>query len=125
MKQQFVKFFLRLTLFTVAVALAGTALKYLLPDGYVPDTFFPVLLFFYFVTLAVHFSLLKTTQLSPSKFVSYFMLTTLVKLMVYFIAILAYVFIVKENLLPFLLSFFLLYIFFTTFEVVSILRQTR
>ena len=125
MNQQFTNFIWRLTLLAAAAGLAGFALKHFLPEGYMPNSFYFILLFFWAVTLLVHFSLLRITRLSPRKFVSYFMLTTLVKLMIYFIAILVYVFVVKQNLLPFLLSFFILYIIFTCFEVVSILRQTR
>lgn len=125
MNQQFTNFFWKLTLFSAGAGLAGLALKHFLPEGYMPGSFFFILLFFWAVTLLVHFSLLRITRLSPRKFVSYFMLTTLVKLMIYFIAILVYVFMVKQDLLPFLLSFFILYILFTCFEVISILRQTR
>jgi predicted PurR-regulated permease PerM len=53
------------------------------------------------------------------------MLATFVKLLIYLVAVLAYVFTNKEKLLPFILAFFLLYIFYTVFEVINILSQTK
>jgi hypothetical protein len=82
-------------------------------------------LLFYVIGALVHFVLLRITSLNPRKFVSYFMLATFFKLMNYLIVILVYVLYVKEGILPFILSFFILYIIYTVFEVATILAQTK
>ena len=63
--------------------------------------------------------------LNPRKFVGYFMLSTFLKLFVYLVVMVMYVFNVKEGILEFILAFFTLYIIYTVFEVVTILNQTK
>ncbi len=53
------------------------------------------------------------------------MLATFFKLMNYLIVIVVYTLYVKEGILPFILSFFILYIIYTVFEVATILAQTK
>jgi hypothetical protein len=124
-KSKFVRFLIRLLAFTVLLGLIAVLLNYILPSGSLPKALPWMFLLFVTVTLAVHAVLLQISRLNPSRFVSYFMLTTFVKLILYFIAVLVYVFTVKQGLLSFVLSFFLLYIFYTVFEVITLLSQTR
>jgi hypothetical protein len=77
------------------------------------------------VTAVVHYVLLRITAMNPRKFVGYFMLATTLKLMNYLIVVFVYVFYVKEGMLAFILAFFLLYIIYTVFEVITILAQTK
>jgi len=43
----------------------------------------------------------------------------------YLIVVVVYVFYVKEGILSFILTFFILYIIYTAFEVATILAQTK
>lgn len=125
MPGKFIRFVVRLLVFAAILALAGYVLSLFLPEGAIAAMYYYILLFFLAVTAAVHFVLLRVTRLSPRKFVAYFMFTTLIKLVIYFVVVLIYAFSVKTNLIPFILYFFILYILFTVFEVVSLLSQTR
>jgi len=119
------RFFLRLSIFSLGLIVIAFLLRTLLPEGSLPAVLPYLFILFFVVTLAVHWIVLKISELKPARFVSYFMLATFGKLVIYFIAVLVYVFTRKEQVLPFILSFFILYIFYTVFEVISILGQTR
>jgi hypothetical protein len=125
MNKKYQQFLIRLTI----ISLIATVIYFILGRIFSPEIISPaipwLIILFILVTSVVHFILLKITALNPRKFVGYFMLSTFLKLFVYLIVIVAYVFSVKEGLLPFILAFFILYIIFTIFEVVSILSQTR
>jgi len=115
----------RLVIFSLVMVFIAFLLDAVLPEGSLPAALPYLFVLFFSVTIAVHWVLLKITELKPAKFVSYFMLATFGKLIIYLIVILIYVFTRKEQLLAFILSFFILYIFYTVFEVVSILSQTK
>jgi len=119
------RFFLRLSIFSLGLIVIAFLLRTLLPEGSLPAVLPYLFILFFVVTLAVHWIVLKISELKPARFVSYFMLATFGKMVIYFIAVLVYVFTRKEQVLPFILSFFILYIFYTVFEVISILGQTR
>jgi hypothetical protein len=119
------QFFIRLVLFSICLGLIAWALGLILPEGTLPQALPWLFVMFFSVSLLVHWIVLRISELKPSRFVSYFMLATFGKLLIYIIAVLAYVFTRKEGLLPFIVAFFLLYIFYTVFEVASILKQTK
>jgi hypothetical protein len=125
MKQKYLQFFLRLTLLTLLIGLISWMLDRLLPDKTINPAYPYIISLFYIITALIHYVLLRITRLKPRRFVSYFMLATFVKLIVYFTAVLLYVFNFREYILSFIITFFVLYIFYTVFEVILILLQTR
>jgi len=125
MRKKYQHFILWLTLLSFVLALLVFLLDRFLPSGILSPALPYLLILFYVITAVVHYVLLKITVLNPRKFVGYFMLATFLKLLNYLIVIVVYVFIVKEGILSFVLSFFVLYIIYTVFEVVTILAQTK
>ncbi len=125
MKIKYQKFILRLTILTLVLGITGHLLNRFMPEGIISPALPYLLVLFYAITALVHYVLLKITTLNPGKFVGYFMVATFLKLMSYLIVIVIYVFYVKKGILPFIISFFILYIFYTVFEVVTILAQTK
>ena len=101
------RFFLRLSIFSLGLIVIAFLLRTLLPEGSLPAVLPYLFILFFVVTLAVHWIVLKISELKPARFVSYFMLATFGKLVIYFIAVLVYVFTRKEQVLPFILSFFI------------------
>lgn len=125
MRKKYQQFIIRLTIISLILGFLILILGMILPQGII-SAFLPLLLILFFVVTAiVHYVLLKITVLNPGKFVGYFMLATFLKLMIYLIVVLIFAFNVKEGVLPFILSFFTLYIIYSVFEVVSILAQTK
>jgi hypothetical protein len=125
MRKNYSQFILRLTFLSMALGLVALLLSRILPGRMITPALPYLFLLFYLTGALVHYILLRITSLNPRKFVSYFMLATFFKLMNYLIVILVYILYVKEGILPFILSFFILYIIFTVFEVATILKQTK
>jgi hypothetical protein len=72
-------------------------------------------------TAAVHYFLMKKANGRIQGFVPSFMLTTTIKLMVYFFLILAYAFTHRNEAAFFIICFFCLYVIYTVIEITSIL----
>jgi hypothetical protein len=125
MRTKYLRFLLRLTVLSLALGLLAYILHHFLPSRFTTPALPYLIVLFYVVSAIVHFALLKISALNPRKFVGYFMLATFLKLMNYLIVIVVYVFYVKEGILTFILTFFILYIIYTVFEVVTILAQTK
>jgi hypothetical protein len=125
MRKKYSQFILRLTLLSVSLGLVALLLSRILPERMISPALPYLFLLFYLTGALVHYILLRITSMNPRKFVSYFMLATFFKLMNYLIVILVYTIYVKEGILPFILTFFVLYIIYTVFEVATILKQTK
>jgi hypothetical protein len=125
MRKKYLQFIVKLTILSLVLGILAFFLNRFLPEGIISPYLLYLLLLFHIVTGMVHYILLRISTLNPRKFISYFMLATFIKLMSYLIVIVVYAFYVKEGLLPFILSFFILYIFYTVFEVSTILAQTK
>jgi hypothetical protein len=125
MKEKYLQFIIRLTILSVVLGAVAFMLNWLLPARMISPALPYLFLLFYVIGALVHFVLLRISSLNPRKFVSYFMLATFFKLMNYLIVIVVYTLYVKEGILPFILSFFILYIIYTVFEVSVILAQIK
>lgn len=119
------KFVLKLILFSVVV-LGISALLFLtlVPSWYTP--LFP--LQFIVISLVTFFSysrLLKACDANPLRFSSVYIGTTTFKLFIYLSFLVACLLLVKINVLKFLMTFLVLYVIFTVFEVIQVLSFCR
>jgi hypothetical protein len=78
--------------------------------------------FFILLTIAGFYVVTKETKNIFSNFINRFMLATFGKMFLSIIVLLAYVFAYREDAVPFIISFFLLYIFFSIFEAIALLK---
>lgn len=122
MKNHFKKFFTSLCIFTLALGLLAYILSVLLPAAYISPLLPYMFPYFLLLTLLVFFILTKETKKSFSNFVNRFMLATFGKMIVSIIVMLCYVFSYRADAVPFILSFFILYILFSLYEVVALLK---
>ena len=125
MKKKYQQFIIRLTILSLIAGALLYVAGLIFPPGSLSPALPWMIVLLFAVTAIVHYVLLRITLLNPRKFVGYFMLTTSLKLLIYLVVMVIYVFNVKEGLLTFVLSFFILYIIYTVFEVVTILSQTK
>ena len=125
MRKKYQQFIIRLTILSLITGILVFILNRLFSAEIISPALPWLIILFYLVTAVVHYALLRISAMNPRKFVGYFMLATFAKLMVYLVVMVAYVFKVKEGMLAFVLAFFILYIIYTVFEVVTILAQTR
>jgi hypothetical protein len=109
MKSVYLNFLKRIIIFSVAFALICFIVGYFLPSGFITPALPYLFLFFLSVTLVVHYVLLKASEKRFSKFTTYFMLALLN----------------RSDAIPFIITFFILYIFYTVFEVISILSYSK
>jgi len=72
-------------------------------------------------TAMVHYFLMKKANGRVQGFIQSFMLTTTIKLMVYFFLILAYAYTHRSEAAFFIICFFCLYVIYTVIEITSIL----
>lgn len=125
MKLSFLQFLRNLAIFTIIIALVGCVVIYFLSDNYISPVIPYLFLFFFVVTLLVHFILLKATGKRFAKFVPYFMLATTLKLFLYAVVLLLYTFTHRADAINFIISFFILYLLFTAFETITLLRNGK
>jgi len=122
---KYIKFLRKLLIYTIILAVTGYVIVYFLPDKYISKKLPYLYLFFMSITAVVHYILLKISLKRETSFANYFMLLTFGKLIFFLSIILVYALINREDAPQFIISFFILYIFYTTFEVVLSLSQTK
>ncbi|HLN74255.1 MAG TPA: hypothetical protein VK205_13230 [Prolixibacteraceae bacterium] len=118
-------FFVKSTLLTVVVFTLGAILY----SGLMPSFYIRVLplipLLFYGVTNLVHYYLLKVAARSNTRFTAQYMATGFIKMFFYMAAGIGYAFLNKGQAKIFLINFLLLYVIYTTFEVVELSKVVR
>ncbi|KPL16126.1 MAG: hypothetical protein AMS23_06690 [Bacteroides sp. SM1_62] len=118
---------LRKFIFTVLfIALLITALGYglflfLVPQYYFP--YFPAIpAFILMVTILVHAYLIKASENDPRKFTSKYLGATGLKMFIYLLFIVVFLFVDTTRAVPFLIIFLVTYAAFTLYEAISILN---
>ena len=125
MNQSINNFSLWLLLFTALLGAVAFGLWFIMPAGYFSPVLPLLFPFFFAVTLIVFYFLAKSAEKKFSSFINRFMLATFFKLTVYMAVLLAYVFTHKEDAVNFIISFFILYVAYTAFEVVEMMRYSK
>ena len=82
-------------------------------------------LFMYGTSMLVHHLTLKASEENPKRFPAYFMGITGLKMLAYIILLGIYVFIFKENAIPVVIAFLVLYMAFTILEVLSAVSKLK
>jgi hypothetical protein len=126
MTSQVSPFFLfakRLLLYTVILVIVCYAIRYFLPAGWRTPALPYLFPFFFSVNIVVHYVLLKATEKRFSKFVNYYLAGTFSKLILYVAVLLLYILLHRPDALPFTVTFFFLYILYTSFEVIALLSN--
>ena len=84
---------------------------------------FPILLFFFnIITIIFHYFQITGKE---KKFFQKFMLTSTIKLFIFLIFLIVYVFLNKENAIPFIVFYLILYFIFQIFEIISLLKAFK
>jgi hypothetical protein len=121
MDSLYLTFLKRLLVFSMILGILGTILWFTLPRSLVTPAL-PLLLFFFLsVTLISYYFQLKSAGERFIRFVNAYMLLMAAKLFLYIVVIVAYVFTHRSDVIPFMMTFFVLYLCFTIFEAVYVL----
>lgn len=124
MAQTYRSFLLKLFIFSLVIGLVVLLLNLFLPPDAVSPSLPFLVIYFFVITAAVHYALVRSTVYSARRYVSYFMLATFAKFFIYVVTVFAYAFFNRSDLLPFVIAFFILYILYTVFEVLAIIKKT-
>ncbi len=125
MKLNYISFLKQLTIYTLVLAAAGSAIAYFMPAEYITPTLPFLYVFFFASTLVVHYILWQVSMKRVASFVNFFMLLTFGKLIFFLSIVLVYALVWREDAAQFIIAFFILYVFFTIFEVNRSLSLTR
>lgn len=125
MKNLYIIFLKKLLVFTIIVALVGFIFTILLPANYITPTLPFLYVFFFAATLVVHYILLKVSEKRTPGFINMFMLVTFGKLIFFLTIILVYALLNRDDAVPFIVAFFILYVVFTVFEVTLSLLHSK
>jgi len=82
-------------------------------------------LFFFLVTNFVHFTMLKIVRKSGSRFTSYYMAISFIKMFFFITVAIVCVILDKEHAKPIILNFLLLYAVYTFFEISEFLKGVK
>jgi hypothetical protein len=116
------KFLIKIGLFTAIIYLIATVLfTTVLKTVYLAVFPFELLLIAV-VTTVGHLWIINASAQNNVKFTTAFMGSATLKLMIYLFFILIYLWIDHTQVIPFVLTFMILYILYTIFEVIEVLR---
>jgi len=119
------QFLLKSTVLTIIVFIVGIILyATILKQFFLIVLPFAVLLF-YLITNLVHAYLLRIAGKSGSGFVSKYMAASFLKMFFYLAVAIVYVIFNRGNAKPFFLTFLILYVVYSSFEVVEFLKVVR
>lgn len=119
------KFIITLLSISLIITVLGYGLfLFLIPQYYFPH--FPVIpAFLLLVTIMVHVYLIKSSENNPRKFTSKYLGAMGLKMFIYMIFLVIFLFIDTAHAVPFLVSFLVTYAAFTLYEVISILNYLK
>lgn len=121
----FKKFIFSEIIFTVIVAAIALLLfKTVLSAFYLPVFWFLIGIIA-LLTAIFHYSIIQIQDEGASKFANRFMMVSGIKMMIYLAIITSYSFLFPEKAKVFLITFFILYILYTFFEISLILRYLK
>ncbi len=125
MSSAYIKFLRQLLIFSGIFGSATLIITLIIPTEYVSPAL-PFLFFFFIATSLLSFYfLLHSTKSRFIKFVNTYLLTIVIKLFIYAGIMIVYVLINRRDAIPFMLGFFIIYLFYTIFEAVSIIRYSQ
>jgi hypothetical protein len=115
----------QLLFFSAFVALACFILAVFLPRHLVSPALPFTIVFFILVTYSVLAFLVRANKKGFTKFINAFMITTGLKLILFILIVVGYTLLNTGDAVTFLGTFFILYLFYTGFEVYAILRLLK
>lgn len=125
MKTLYLHFLRNLLIFAAVLGFLLWGVSFLIPSRFLSPTLPYQFAFFIGLTYLVGYILILSSQKKFAKFLNAYLLVTTVKLLFFLVVILVYVFLNRSDAAPFAISFFILYLFFSTFEVVSLVLYSK
>jgi hypothetical protein len=125
MNQFFPRLLMRLLYFSILLGLIAWGLTMILPKENITPALPYQFIFFVALTIILTFILNKAAGERFLKFLNTYLLLTTVKLLFLLLIIVIYCLKHKEDAIPFTITFFLFYVCFSIFEVVSLVSYAK
>jgi len=109
---------------TIVSAIALLLFKTVLSAFYLPVFWFLIGIIT-LLTTAFHYSIIQIQDKGASKFANRFMMVSGIKMIIYLVLITSYSFLFPEKAKVFLITFFILYMLYTAFEVFYIVKHLK
>ncbi len=119
------KFIIRGIIISLILSIAGFFLFITILKEYFSFSFPVLLLVVFLINVLFHRYLIRSARRSNRKFPIKFMSATIIKMGLYLILIFLFVVFDRENAVPFLFVFIIIYVIFTIFEVISVLDYLK
>lgn len=118
--------FLKKTLvFSLILGLITFVLGFLVPKNFITPALPFLFIFFIAITLTGYYLLIKSAKRQFIKFLNSYLLITTVKLLLLIGILVSYIMLNKKDAAPFGISFFILYVIYSVYEVVSLVGYSR
>lgn len=119
------KFIIRGIIISLVLSIVGFFLFITILKEYFSFSFPVLLLVIFLINVLFHRYLIRSAKGSNRKFPIKFLSATVIKMGLYLILIISFVVFNRENAIPFLFVFIIIYVIFTIFEVVSVLDYLK
>ena len=120
-----ISYFLRLFIFSALIAFLIIILKQLFPGKYIHEAIWLILIFYIALTAVIHYMTANAANKSNSSFVTAMFGSIGLKLLLSIAFLIFYLLNDRTNTVWFSINFIVLYLFFTAFEIYSILSNLR
>ncbi|MEI6576458.1 MAG: hypothetical protein WCO63_09805 [Bacteroidota bacterium] len=125
MKQALKSLLSRYIVFTVIVAVLAFGISMFLPMRMRTPALPFLIPFFLILGVGIHSSLLKMKEERFARFVNAYLVASFLKLFVYLIVLMVYDYINRKDAIPFSITFLVLYIAYSVFEVITFLNGNK
>jgi len=116
---QFIKNF---SLYTLVILILSSIIQIWIPNIPISSVWYFILLFMYLFTLLAFTILIKYIYSKITYFANAFMLVNFSKLVLFSVIIFIYAWFVRDDAIPFAVTFFIYYFLLTTYEVIALLK---
>jgi len=115
----------RLLIFSLLLGSIAAVFYFILPEKFITPTLPFLFSFFIAVTLISSYLLIRSSQKKFIRYLNVYLLTTVLRLFLYVAVMVTYILLNKSDIIPFSISFFILYLFYTVFEVVWLVSFSK
>ena len=84
-----------------------------------------IYIYFCLLTVLFHYGIVQTSKTRPQVFIRYYMAATTIKLLLHLGVIITYSFLNREMATRFIITFMIMYLLFTVFEVVAVWTKIK
>jgi hypothetical protein len=121
----YLTFLRRILVFSIVLGFIATGIGFLAPARTITPTLPFLFVFFISVTLSGYYYILRSAQSKFIRFINAYLLIMVVKLFLFIGVILLYLFHNRQDAAQFAISFFVLYLCYTIFEVVNLVSHFK